>query len=267
MIVSKIHGGLGNQLFQWSIVQALSEKNNCKYKFDISFYFQNQNYFTPSLRKFELHSFKNIKINILNDEDLINKKILKINEENIKNYEIEIKSDHINFLDGYWQNENYFKDKEESIRNILKIPDNLKDYLYAKYPILHQKQTVSLHVRRTDYLNLSHYHYNQDIEYYNKAFNYLNNKNINVLIFSDDIEWCKNNLKFKNTYYIEGEEDKTDLYMMSLCTHNIIANSTFSWWGAWLNNNYNKIVIAPDKWFAASGPKHIKTTLDNWVKL
>jgi len=119
-----------------------------------------------------------------------------------------------------------------------------------KYNILN-KDTVSIHVRRGDYTNLQHIHPLQSIEYYENAYNIIDDKSINVLVFSDDIEWCKNNIKFENITYIEGETNIVDMYIMSLCTHNIIANSSFSWWGAWLNNNKNKKVIAPINWFGS----------------
>ena len=120
-----------------------------------------------------------------------------------------------------------------------------------KYKSLFNKNTVSLHIRRGDYVNLSDHHLLLDISYYKNAVNMF--KNIEkVVVFSDDIEWCKENLDIKNTEFIENETDIVDLYLMSQCTHNIIANSSFSWWGAWLNKNDNKKVIAPKKWF---GPK------------
>jgi hypothetical protein len=260
MIISKIQGGLGNQLFQWATAKAFSLRNNCEYKFEISFYYE------QTFRRFELHKFNNIKINILSPDNLKNKKIIYVNENEIKDFNIPFEKDYCIFLNGYWQNEKYFKDQEIEIKNTLKIPEDLKTYIYKKYPILNEN-TVSIHVRRTDYLSLSGYHYNQDLNYYNNSFDILNDKDINVLVFSDDIKWCKENLKFNNTYYIEGEENKIDLYIMSLCKNNIIANSTFSWWSAWLNDNPSKQIIAPKNWFGEQGPKNIKVPLDNWTIL
>ena len=106
-------------------------------------------------------------------------------------------------------------------------------------------------MRRGDYLNYPHIHPVCDVSYYQKGLE--NIKDIqNILVFSDDISWCKNNLNFPYpTHYIE-ETDVTELWLMSLCKHNIIANSTFSWWGAWLNNNKDKVVVGPTKWFGPS---------------
>ena len=105
-----------------------------------------------------------------------------------------------------------------------------------------------MHIRRTDYTTSNGYHPVQTVEYYKKALEIIGEYD-KLFIFSDDIEWCRNNLKFDNMIFIEGNTDIEDLYLISLCKHNIIANSSFSWWGAWLNKNPNKKVIAPSKWF------------------
>jgi hypothetical protein len=122
-----------------------------------------------------------------------------------------------------------------------------------------------MHIRRTDYLSLSDYHYNQSLNYYNDAYDILNDKNINVIIFSDDINWCKENMKFNNIHYIENEDNIVDLYIMSKCKNNIIANSTFSWWAAWLNENTEKKVFAPKNWFGHKGPEKTNLLLDEWI--
>ena len=85
-------------------------------------------------------------------------------------------------------------------------------------------------------------------EYYKNALDIIGGYE-NLYVFSDDINWCKTNLKFKNMVFVEGNDDVEDLWLMSLCDHNIIANSSFSWWGAWLNINPNKKVISPKRWF------------------
>ena len=107
-------------------------------------------------------------------------------------------------------------------------------------------------MRRGDYLKLSEFHAVLGKEYYDKAMSKYHGAKF--VFFSDDIEWCKKNFSsIENTHFVEGETDVVDLYFMSIMKHNIIANSTFSWWGAWLNKNPDKIVIAPHKWY---GPKN-----------
>ena len=234
MIVTKLQGGLGNQLFQWAVTRYLSVKYNTDYNFELS-YFQLMDW------ELELNKFKNIKI----EEYKYNGPVsLKIVTDDF-NFKI-IQDD--SFLNGYWQSEKYFTEIDSLIREDLKIDDSLMNYIVNKYPILNEN-TVSLHVRRGDYIKKSNWHTIQNLDYYKKAYDIINDNSINVLVFSDDINWCKENIKFDNISYIEGETNIVDMYIMSLCTHNIIANSSFSWWGAWLNNNKNKKVIAPINWF------------------
>jgi len=257
MITTFLQGGLGNQLFQWAVAENLALKNNTKINFDISFYL-NQNH-----RKFELYKFKNIEINIAQPED-INKNVNIIKETDLNSFDIQ----YVNptYLYGYWQNEFFFKDSETTIRNKLEIQDDLDNYIKNKYPVLGEN-TVSIHVRRTDYISLSDFHYNQSLDYFKNAYDLLTDNNINVLVFSDDINWCKDNIKFNKTIFIEGEDNITDLYMMSKCQNNIITNSTFSWWGAWINKNKNKIIISPKNWFGINGPKKSDPALEKWIKI
>ena len=109
-----------------------------------------------------------------------------------------------------------------------------------------------------------------DLSYFDKATSEIVKKHsdIRFVVFSDDINWCKEAFKNKNFTFIEDEKDYIDLHMMSLCKHNIIVNSTFSWWGAWLNTNPNKIVIAPKVWFGSSSHEDSKDVIPNdWTVL
>jgi len=115
---------------------------------------------------------------------------------------------------------------------------------------------TSLHVRRTDYVQKAGFHPPCSMEYYEKALSIIEG---NVLVFSDDLDWCKETFLGDRFTFISGNRDYQDLFLMSMCKNNIIANSSFSWWGAWLNTNLNKKVIAPKKWF---GP-HLKESSDD----
>jgi hypothetical protein len=255
MIITKLQGGLGNQLFQWAISKSLSLKYNTDYYFETS-YFMNKNKGVVS--KFELE-LTNLNIDI--KENSIS--TLTTITDSFEFKEIPDNA----FLDGYWQSEKYFIENENEIRSNLEIPKHIKSYIMNKYNILN-KETVSIHVRRGDYINLQNIHPLQSIDYYENAYDIINDNSINVLVFSDDINWCKENIKFNNITYIEGETNIIDMYIMSLCTHNIISNSSFSWWGAWLNDNKNKKVIAPINWF---GPKSNFYTGDiipeKWIRI
>lgn len=162
------------------------------------------------------------------------------------------------YLEGYWASEKYFQDIEDIIRKEFTFkegPDKQNKKIINQIKKL---ESVSIHFRRSDYVfdkKTHDYHGVCDLDYYNKAVCIMAKKIANPLffIFSDDPKWVKQNLhlKYPTTIvdYNFRKKDYEDLRLMSLCKHNIIANSSFSWWGAWLNKNPDKIVIAPKKWF------------------
>ena len=169
--------------------------------------------------------------------------------------------------------ESYFKDIEDLIRQefIFKIPgDNKNRAIIEK---INSCKSVSIHVRRGDYLN-NHWEKILGVikgtTYYLNALDYINKqvKNPHYFIFSDDILWAKENLKLPNCTYLDqnkGRKSYIDMYLMTLCKHNIIANSTFSWWGAWLNKNEDKIVIIPARWINGDSCEGIFP--HEWVKI
>ena len=151
-------------------------------------------------------------------------------------------------LHGFFQSEKYFKKIEKDIREIFTLKDKYNNII-QKYDMTN---TFSIHIRRGDYVN-SRIHgclSNKEvlINYINKGLESIHIENLRLIVFSDDIEWCKNNLTFKNMEFIDGNEDIIDLFIMSRCENHIISNSTFSWWGAWLNKNKRKKVITPTPW-------------------
>jgi len=163
------------------------------------------------------------------------------------------------YLAGYWQSEKYFQDAEPIIREdfTFKIPMASRNEQIAEK--IAQANAISLHVRRGDYVNNPHTKATHGIcspDYYRDAIGYMAKQieNPHFFIFSDDMPWVRSQMKLDfPCYYIEhnsGAESYNDMRLMSMCQHHIIANSSFSWWGAWLNPYPNKIVIAPRKWFA-----------------
>ena len=150
--------------------------------------------------------------------------------------------DNSNF-DGFFQSEKYFPNRE-FILNLFEPSDEIKSYLKNKYGDV--SDYTSLHVRRTDYVTKASFHPPCGMDYYEKALGMIEG---NVLIFSDDLDWCKETFLGDRFTFVSGNRDYQDLFLMSMCKNNIIANSSFSWWGAWLNTNPNKKVIAPKKWF------------------
>ena len=174
-------------------------------------------------------------------------------------------------LDGYFQSHKYFEHRRGFILKLFAPTENINKYMNDKYGhLINDEKTVAVHIRRGDYLSptLSQYHHAQDISYYEKAMSHFSS-DCKFIFFSDDIEWCKENFVKDNYFFIEGESDYIDLYLMSKMKNNIIANSTFSWWGAWLNSNKNKKVIMPTKWY---GPKNIEKEdhdmyVEEWIKI
>jgi glycosyltransferase involved in cell wall biosynthesis len=152
-------------------------------------------------------------------------------------------------LHGYFQSYKYFKDYRKELLENFSIPE-LQKKVIQKYGNLSDE--TSMHVRRGDYCNLQDYHSLLKLEYYKKAISVIG-ENEKYVVFSDDLEWCKKNITFvKNIKFFSCERDWEEMLLMSTCKNNIIANSTFSWWSAWLNCNKDKIIIAPNNWFGES---------------
>jgi len=181
------------------------------------------------------------------------------------------------YLSGYWQSERYFADCIQQIRKDFqfKCPPNSKNKEIIDRIL--SVNAVSLHVRRGDYISnpssLST-HPVCSLDYYTEAVHYVINRvnNPRFFVFSDDIAWAKMNLEIKfPVEYIDfnhGKDSYNDMRLMTLCKHHIIANSSFSWWGAWLNESSNKIVVAPRKWFQpASGLNDVDLVPNSWIRL
>ncbi|MCK4918256.1 MAG: alpha-1,2-fucosyltransferase [Candidatus Pacebacteria bacterium] len=273
MIITKLQGGLGNQMFQYAIGRVLAEKNKAELKLDTSWFDNIKGNTAP--RKYGLGIF-NILENIATNKEIENLKKYKkknnwkyffhnlffannsiyisekpkyFNKKALENNNKDI------YLDGYWQNEKYFKDMENIILKEFRIRETYQVENKTLLNDIINSNSVSIHIRRNDYVQnkkTNEVHGVCTIGYYQKAIQKIskNNDDIHIFVFSDDILWTQNNLKsnFPITF-VDKNKDYEDLILMSMCKHNIIANSSFSWWGAWLNQNPNKIVIAPKKWF------------------
>jgi hypothetical protein len=175
---------------------------------------------------------------------------------------------------GTWQSEKYFSNSKKEVLNAFKFRNTLISKINKEMGMQIQvENSVSIHIRRGDYLTSPHgvgFINICSLNYYIRAVNYIHEhiKNPKFYVFSDDPDWVKENLVIENAKYINhntGKDSWQDMYLMSICKHNIIANSSFSWWGAWLNQNVNKIVIAPKKWWAFFEEDDVVP--DNWIKL
>jgi hypothetical protein len=171
-------------------------------------------------------------------------------------------------ISGYFQSEKYFQHNREKILDLFSVDDVNGEYINKKYCNVLRNDTCSIHIRRGDYLGLSHIHPPCSLDYYLEAIKQLPEGTV-FLVFSDDLDWCKENLNFSHLiHFVEGNTDYQDMWLMSLCDNNIIANSSFSWWGAWLNQNPNKKVIAPKVWFGPSVQHNTQDLIpETWITI
>jgi hypothetical protein len=231
MNVIRVYGGLGNQLFQYALGQA-QRANGIDVRYDISWYGKPSSADRPyGLGKFNT----NVEVS-----DFLKQKTLNEVSLNYIDDLIFTRLDNCNFY-GYWQHPRYFADILPQLKKEFVVK---KEFHTTEYTKLRRKitgcESVSIHIRRGDYIKINGHHL-LPLQYYKEALKLVEGP---LFIFSDDIPWCKE--YFKGTFV--EVEDYLSLELMKLCKHNIIANSTFSWWAAYLNENPNKIVISPEQW-------------------
>lgn len=291
-------GGIGNQMFQYSVGRFLSLKNQTTLKLDISSYNKQPE---GIFRKFSLSHFninadlssENEKLYILSQKKYIKvlpKIVIRLTKLYYKGNHIKernlffdhniLKMNHDLILEGYWPNENYFIQIDKIIREEFTLKSDHINLSFLKWKKeISLNNSVSIHIRRSDYIeNSRNFEIFGvcDINYYYRSIQYIlkHISNPFFYIFSDDISWVKENFKISIPYLILSDnniDDYHELLLMSYCKHNIIANSTFSWWAGWLNNNHNKIVIAPNKWYNNASLQRFYEQSNfiphNWIKL
>lgn len=249
MIYLNLKGGLCNMMFQIAAAKSLSLQNNDEFSImNIDEHFKMLYEYTnrqPSL--INSPDYKKLRMfsNLITDKPKNNIPTYQYPFEFIK-YNITVPE---YIIDGFFQTEKYFIKHKEIIRDLFSPTDEINKIISEKYGDLLKLRTTSIHVRRGDYLNNPDIHPTQTMEYYDEGIRLTKNNTDKYIIFSDDINWCKENFKLENSFFIENEKDYIEMYLMSKCNNNIICNSSFSWWGAWLNENPNKIVVGPSKWF------------------
>lgn len=271
MIIVRLIGGIGNQMFQYALGRCLAQKNNTELKLDISDFYKYPD------RKYMLDIF-NIEAKIATQDE--------INELKSRNYVKEKNSyfdetilnlpDNI-YLEGYWQSEKYFKDIEDIIRKEFSFKEQPDEKNQKVLDNINNTNSVCIHFRRGDYtssLRTKLFHGFCSNNYYKNGMKIIQ-KNVtspHFFIFSDEPEWVREHLKINYEFSVVDinppEKGYEDLRLMLNCKHFIIANSTFSWWGAWLASNPRKNVIAPKKWFGIISPnRKINPSLEIWLKI
>ena len=279
-------------MFQYAIARILGEKNCASILLEKSYFILKEKKPAHTPRDFELNIFDN-KYLVSSDFHVRNftnlsfldkvKKKLGFNypktfleEKFTFNPEVLLVKSPV-FLNGYFQSYKYYEGYETLVKEIFKFPQyKLDEFNNGILCRIKETTSISIHIRRGDFINdkkTQAFHGNCSIDYYLKAINYFVSSfsDFQLIFFSDDSEWVKE--KFEILPYPKlfidhnkGENNWKDMFLMSSCSHNIIANSSFSWWAAWLNNNPNKTVIAPKNWFATE----IETDdliPDQWIRL
>lgn len=290
MVIVRIWEGLGNQFFQYAYARALELRTGQRVFLDVERCFTKELEGKRTPREYQLDNFCTKVRTYSKTEKLFfffgqrnaferilfwsaQKKIFPLRyivEKDVSYKKVLERISGCCYLTGWFQNEDYFKEYREVILRELRPRERICISSELK-TILKMDDTVSVHVRRGDYKKANNL---LPMSYYERAVGIIKEKigNPVFLVFSDDIQWVKEHLNLGgNAFYVTKEEqlkDYEELLVMSKCKHNIIANSTFSWWGAWLNENKNKIVIGPRKWFSINGPNANYNIMPvDWIKV
>lgn len=286
MIIVKIWGGLGNQLFQYSFGKYLAARLGAAVKYDIQV--------TNSLNSFTQRdlaiSFFNVEMPLATAAEVNQKKYfsniyLARLERKIAQHFPALLQTHIVepndptgfdplqvrdncYYEGYWQAFKYLQPVDDLIRRHCTLAQPPGQAVTEMLAQIKAADSVSIHVRRGDYLTHK-YLPACTMSYYQKAMLVFTKEagNTKFFIFTDDVAWCRENFTGPQYVIVTGNQHFEDLYLMSNCRHNIIANSTFSWWGAWLNSNPGKIVVAPEVWHTKQVNKASDLLPANWIKI
>lgn len=247
------HGQLGNQMFQYALLVGVKYKIGAKIVID------------PEVKKasylFDFFDLKECKIDIFPGSNLFQEPHYEYYHEVFDILE------NTNFR-GYFQTEKYFKHCAVEVKKEYTFKPHITDRVYKTLEGHTNKRLVSVHVRRGDYLLYPDAHPICTLDYYNTAMNMLDGEDVIFVCTSNDIEWCKENIKRDNIIY-NYQDISHDMCLISKCHDHIIANSTFSWWGAWLSESENKKIIAPKKWFGTRYSNWNTKDLycDNFIKI
>jgi hypothetical protein len=266
MVIVRLRGGLGNQLFQFAAAYSLARHHNAELKSDLYTYTKHP------LRKYELHHF-NVQL-----PEATREEVHQFTGSNVIDRYLNKKSNyfycpkvfaqpHYHFyedffslpdpiyLSGYWQSEKYFVNVADKIKEAITGSIKLDTRNEELISTIRSCNSVAVHIRRTDYKPGSFFQ-PMPFDYYQRALKFIGERisSPRYFIFSDDIVWSRRQLSYlKDATFIDhnkGDDSFKDLLVMSACRNQVIANSTFSWWAAWLNDFANKTVVAPQTWFS-----------------
>ncbi|MBK7139134.1 MAG: alpha-1,2-fucosyltransferase [Bacteroidetes bacterium] len=290
MIIVKLKGGLGNQMFQYAFGKCVAQLLNQHLYLDLSFFEDQEKREGHTPRHYEL-GILNIHARILEKKQLeklganfdLKSRIKCAIKSKFNTVKIKEKKTLVNisglskmrsyYFDGYFQNEKYFAQLTHKLKKDFLPKEPLDQKTLDCIEKISSQNAVSIHIRRGDYIsdNITNAHHGTcGIEYYQRAIKLISEQveNPHFYIFSDDIEWVNEHFKTGHPQTVITDYQQTnnfiDIVLMSHCKHHIVANSSFSWWGAWLGRNDKKIVIAPKDWFVEGGKE---IACKNWIKI
>jgi hypothetical protein len=296
MLIVELLGGLGNQMFQYAFGRSISTQLGFEVKFDVRNLLDRTPKPNFTFRDYELAIF-NAEVPLATASDValykalptgkvaqlsnrIQRKLTKarlFQEKKVFTYDADVlRVGRHTYFEGYWQTEKYFKPCESLIRQAFTFKQPLTGISHALAAKMLGAPSVAMHVRRGDYVTnaaTNAAHGTCTPAYYQQAVAALQERvgAINLFIFSDEPQWVRENLHFAvPTEYVthnQGQASYQDMQLMSLCQHNIIANSSFSWWGAWLNNNPAKVVVAPKQWMPGYTTDSLDLIPEAWLRL
>ena len=292
MIIIRLRGGLGNQMFQYALGKRLAKQLNTDLKLDLTTLLRVKNKKGFTKRDYQLHIF-NIEENFLIQPGFINffnKIRLHVIVELIKGIKLvpykKIKENTFTvdqqlianpqndtLYTGYWQSEDYFSLAEIELRKDYEFNDELSEQAEIILDKIKNSNSICVHMRRGDYVQ-DNYFVPMSSDYFDRASQHINSQieAPHFFIFSDDPEWCKNNVSLNGMHtVVDFETDKIkykeDLQLMASCEHFIMSASSFSWWAVWLSNRKNKITIAPKMWFADQSIDVSDLVGNDWIRL
>jgi len=270
MIIVRLIGGLGNQLFQYALGRELAFRHDVKLLLDTSAFRTYKRHpnslFNFNIKEPPASQWQLLKTRLFSKITAVHEK-----EQSFNPHVFDLPPNI--YLTGYWQSEKYFKETSSAIRQDITLKKTPNEKYFSMLAKINGSNSISLHIRRTNYLTIGLGIFEViTTDYYRGAVVKIAERidPPEIYVFSDDIGWAKRNLSFPfPTTFVSANNfpDYQELMLMAACKHNITANSTFSWWGAWLNNNPKKIVVTPKRWFTDASRSDADLIPSAWIRL
>jgi hypothetical protein len=280
MIITKLMGGLGNQMFQYALCRRLSLENGVPLGVDLSFLQRRDMGPGFTYRDYDLDMFSmepNLSVPVGEKIFLINQPHFHYSADVVSVASRLLQAGKHVMLDGYWQTPKYFGDFEANIKQDFqfrnKIDDATEQHVIDLLGLIRSTNSVMINIRRTDYLS-NNFHGVMGSDYFEHGAKLIAKRveNPKYFVFSDDYEWCLANLKIKDAVFVDssysGKKYEYKFQLMKECKHFVISNSTFAWWPAWLScSSPDKQVIAPSRWFADSNINTNDLIPSDWIRI